>query len=248
MEFTYKGYESLINNLKNEHYNFSTYQNYSLENKTVILRHDIDISIEKAFILAELEQKLGVCSTYFILLRSDLYNPLNKKNIQLIEGINKMGHQIGLHFDETLYLNENNIPAAIEKEVSIFSELLKMDIDVVSMHRPSQKTLEANYTIANNKILNSYSDLFFKQFKYVSDSKRRWRENIDQIIESKSCPLLLLLTHPIWYNDTEIDMWHSFSEMMKVQVKRTYDDILIYTNGVPNELSFEECVSNISDF
>ncbi len=68
MDFTYSGYNSLISLLKDQNYSFSSYHNWTKHKKSVILRHDVDYSIEDSLKLSELEQRLGVKSTYFILL------------------------------------------------------------------------------------------------------------------------------------------------------------------------------------
>lgn len=41
----------------------------------MILRHDIDNSLSQALRLAEIEAEEGVKSTWFVLLRTDFYNP-----------------------------------------------------------------------------------------------------------------------------------------------------------------------------
>mgnify|MGYP004527258611 FL=1 len=42
----------------------------------------------------------------------------------------------------------------------------------------------------------------FKGFKYISDSRQRWREDVDKIIEFDKYDKLHILTHAFWYNDT----------------------------------------------
>ena len=71
MEFTYSGYEELVNELKTHKYEFCSYENYYKDSKCVIMRHDIDYDLEQAVRLAEIENRLGISSTYFVLLSSD---------------------------------------------------------------------------------------------------------------------------------------------------------------------------------
>ena len=63
MEFTYRGYGQLIYSLQESEYKFADYHDYENYPRCVILRHDIDNSIEKSILLAELEAQLGVKST-----------------------------------------------------------------------------------------------------------------------------------------------------------------------------------------
>ena len=153
MKFTYEAYTKLVNNLKEKGYEISDYTSCDKHEKVAILRHDIDNSLEKAIALAKLEQKLEVSSTYFVLLTSTFYNIFNNETRDKILEIHKMGHNIGLHFDELNYnINDDDlygekIKEYIKKEISIMANWLGIDICAVSMHRPSSKTLQANYNL-----------------------------------------------------------------------------------------------------
>lgn len=199
--FTYRFYSELVSLLKTCGYTFVDYHNYTNASKCVILRHDIDNSIEMAVSIAELEYKLGVKATYFTLLRTDFYNPSSKGSLEGLRKIQSLGHEIGLHFDELAYEAGINVVEAIKKEASILSDIIGGPITTVSMHRPSQKTLDANYNLS--PMVNSYGKTFFNDFKYLSDSRRRWREPVLDIIKSGQYERLHILTHPIWYQETE---------------------------------------------
>lgn len=212
MEFTYRGYGQLINSLKESEYKFADYHDYENYPRCVILRHDIDNSIEKSIQLAEIEAQLGVKSTYFALITSDFYNVASKKSLEGLQKIQNLGHEIGLHFDEMAYIELDNIVGAIKKEAGILSDIIGAEITTVSMHRPSQKTLEANYEIPG--MINSYSKTFFNDFKYLSDSRRRWREPVLDIIMSGQYDRLHILTHAIWYNEVEEDIHDTIKDFV----------------------------------
>lgn len=67
------------------------------------------------------------------------------------------------------------------------------------MHRPSKWILEND--IQFEGIINSYSKKFLSDFKYLSDSRMHWREDILGIIESEQYDKLHILTHSFWYSD-----------------------------------------------
>lgn len=150
----------------------------------------------------------GVSSTYFVLLTSDFYNIFSSRSYRTIREIADNGHDIGLHFDETSYSERERTPdvmrAAIIKEAGILSTAIDMEVKAVSMHRPGKEILEADLEIPG--IINSYSKEFFKGFKYLSDSRRRWREPVDEIIQSKEYDRLHILTHAFWYDEEEFDI------------------------------------------
>lgn len=220
MEFTYHGYERLLKSLYNSRYIFVNYHTYEKYPQCVILRHDIDNSIGKALKLAELEAKMGFNSTYFVLMTSNFYNPASKRNLEGLRRIKELGHEIGLHFDEMAYDDLEDVVGTIQKEAKMLSDMMGTPITTVSMHRPSQKTLDANYEIPG--MINSYGKTFFNDFKYLSDSRRRWREPVLDIIKSGQYDRLHILTHAIWYNDVEEDIHDTIKHFVTSANKERY--------------------------
>ena len=103
-------------------------------------------------------------------------------------------------FDETKYtfISDNEYINNVEKEVEIMSKILDIEISSVSMHRPSKYTLESDLKFQN--VVNTYSKFFFKEFKYISDSRMNWRENPINTIKSNKYDKIQILIHPFWYN------------------------------------------------
>ena len=214
MDFTYQAYATMILTIKKYNYIFTDYNTCDDYKKCVILRHDIDTSLDKAVQLAKLEAELGVKSTYFVLLSSELYNVMAKDSREKIKKIQNAGHDIGLHFDELNYriYGRGGVKPLIFQEIRILEEVLQTKIKAVSMHRPSQETLEADYDLS--PVINSYGKKFFKEFKYVSDSRRRWREDVMEIIQSGKYDKLHILTHAFWYHDKEKDLKTTIKEFV----------------------------------
>ena len=205
MKFTYDGYRSLLSLLQEKEYTFCDYENHSrYSGKKCILRHDIDMSIEKALKLAEIENQVGVSSTWFVLVTSDFYNPLSKDNLVRLKKLVKSGeHRIGLHFDLTTYEGESfeHLVNIAEKEKLVLETMLDTDVYAVSMHRPTVKAIEKELEFKG--MINSYAEEFFSEYKYVSDSRRNWKNPILDMISLGEYERLHILTHPIWYNETE---------------------------------------------
>ena len=205
MEFTYTEYDKLIKRLKSKGYNISSYHNYSDFKKSAILRHDIDYDLKRAIPFAEIENNNNVQSTYFILLTSDFYNPFSGSSIKIVNRIRELGHEIGLHFDEMRYehkeekWNSEEIAENILREAQLLEKVIGEPVKTVSMHRPSPECLKSNLEIPG--IINSYGNEFFKNFKYVSDSRMKWREDINILIESGEYDRLHILTHAFWYSN-----------------------------------------------
>lgn len=207
MKFTYEAYRGLLALLREQGYALRNYHNYEDSPRCAILRHDIDTSLDQAVKLAELETEEGIRSTWFVLLRTDFYNPASKRSLRTLRHIQALGHEIGLHFDEASYdhvLEKDEVIQCIMQEVKLLSELLETPVSCVSMHRPSRVTLEADYAIPG--IVNSYGRTFFRGFKYLSDSRCHWREPVEDIIRSGKYNRLHILTHAFWYHEEEQDI------------------------------------------
>lgn len=220
MEFTYKAYKDMLTLCRDAGYAFCGYSDYKTYDKCVILRHDVDMTPLSALKIAQIEEKMGVQSTYFILLNTELYNPAAKKQRDVLRTLHDMGHGIGLHFDEMAYEENADIPEKIKREANVLSDILDIKISEVSMHRPSKKTLDANYVIPG--IVNSYSSVFFEEFKYISDSRRCWREDPQQIIMSNKYNKIHILTHPFWYEDVNGSIEHSLEKFIDNAASERY--------------------------
>lgn len=208
MKFTYDAYRCLIKSLKERDYRFCTYNDETDKGKCVIFRHDVDFSPEKALCFAEIENSEGIFSTYFFLLTTEFYNVFSLRTIEAIRSIISLGHRIGLHFDEARYPECYGDPEKIKEKIIFESQVLEtavdVKIDVVSMHRPSRQIIDSDMKIPG--MVNSYGKGFFEQYKYLSDSRRLWREPVEEVIESGRYDRLQILTHPFWYGDKESDL------------------------------------------
>ena len=71
--------------------------------KFTLWRHDIDLSVHRAYSLAKIEKNFCIKATYFFLLGSKFYNIFEKDIKDLILKIISLGHRIGLHFDPNQY-------------------------------------------------------------------------------------------------------------------------------------------------
>lgn len=217
MNFTYRDYFRLVDRLRNAGYEIADYEDWEDKKRCVILRHDIDNSIQKAVKLAGLEFREHVHAVYFVQLTSDFYNVFSKESRYGLNRLADYGHDIGLHFDETCYpdffssaengklYDEQGVREMILQEAAILRTAAGVPVKAVSMHRPGRGMLETGLSIPG--MINSYGTEFFQGFKYLSDSRRHWREPVEEIVCSGMFPRLHILTHPFWYNDVETDMY-----------------------------------------
>lgn len=227
MIFTYGGYLGLLKLLEKNRYNVVDYHNWEQSDRCVILRHDVDNDLQKALEMAKLEHRYGIQSTYFVLLTSNLYNMFSNKSREMVNEMRRLGHTIGLHFDEMVYQKEmgniEKVEQCIRKELDILSEVVETEVTVFSYHRPTKMILNADITMPN--VINAYGSTFFKDFKYISDSRRHWREPVEEIIRSGGYLQLQILTHPFWYDSVEKGMKEIMGSFINRACVERYDEL-----------------------
>lgn len=222
MSFTYKAYCDMIELLRKNNYSVAGYHDDINTKRCVILRHDVDTSLDKAVEMAEVEAEIGVKSNYFILLTTDFYNAASLRGQQSVRHILELGHKVGLHFDETLYkeYDLDALSAAVLREADILSHICRCEISTVSMHRPSQNMLDHDFKVPG--MINVYGKTFFRDFKYVSDSRRNWREPVLDVIASGNYDKLHILTHPFWYGNHESDIHDTVEQFVNRANRERY--------------------------
>ena len=187
-------YIELVEQLLAENLKPITEWNECCSSNSLLLRHDIDFSVEYAHNLALVEKSMGVISTYFFMLSSNLYNVFSQRNQSLIQDIVSMGHRISVHFDPTVYPSLESF--LIEKMA--FERLFNVEIEIVSIHRPGPFLDHNNVSLEG--ISQTYHDRYFRDMKYISDSGGRdVFPFVSQYLKDRQNKGLHLLIHPIWW-------------------------------------------------
>jgi hypothetical protein len=63
----------------------------------IFLRHDVDLVLDAAARMAELEAERGVTATYFLMTRSVFYNLASREGEAALVRLRELGHRVGLH-------------------------------------------------------------------------------------------------------------------------------------------------------
>ena len=178
----------------------------SIQNE-IILRHDIDISLKSAFEVAKLEEKLGITSSFFVMLTNPLYNIFTKKNRNLLREIDKRGFEVGLHFDIQAYDGSSNFENYVDKEIQILSEVIGTEVYSISLHNPIK-----GFNLELKKYNNAHSAIF-SDLNYMSDSRMEFRKKDPyEFIKKASFMSVQVLLHPahwIGKNRYYTEIFHS---------------------------------------
>lgn len=213
--FSYSHYAQTLHEIKGTHC-FANFVNYS--NHDLILRHDVDLSLESALEIAKIEKRLEIQSTFFILFHSEFYNLFNVTSSNIIKKILHMGHKLGLHYNTSFIIQNDLDPTeTINNEIKLMEQHFNTRITAIAMHNPViNKKISMKLP---NGIINADSDEFKINRKYLSDSVQNWREGCfcHHIRKHDS---MLILIHPIWWT-TDNKKW---DEIMKSLINGYLDN------------------------
>ena len=180
-----------------------------------LLRHDCDNDLEASLEMARIEASLGIKATYFVMLRSALYNLLSPVNHARVAGILEQGHWIGLHFDE--FPHRNKSAEDLRNLVNTEREFLEAEfgrrVDVVSFHQPSQRVLDQQVTI---DCINTYDRSLFRSIRYQSDSNLRLLQDGSPtaLFADPDLDTLQLLIHPEWWTRADVPLEEKWQGML----------------------------------
>ena len=196
-DFTAAGYRRLLEELLVRGYEVVDYPMIEPVQQHLVLRHDVDMSLAAAVEMGATENALGVKSTYFVLMRSYLYNPWSEADrLQALLG---QGHRIGLHLDASLY-READLDAGVEAECQTLEIILGQPVSMISFHRPVAAFLGLDKVLAGRP--HTYMPRWFSNIGYSSDSRGDWHHghplNHAAVLNGTA---LQLLTHPVWWPD-----------------------------------------------
>ena len=148
------------------------------EPRQLFLRHDVDLMLDAALRMAELEASLDVTATYFLMTESVFYNLASSEGVEVIARLRELGHRVGLH---AVYPN-----ATLDDRFE----------PVVAWHNPEPEYMSAPIPGA----INVMEEQYFSPATYRSDSNQRWRmgDPRDELAGG-GFRWLQLLVHPeIW--------------------------------------------------
>lgn len=170
-------YHELLEAARAGGYRFRTFGE-APERGDFFLRHDIDLSLDAALRMAELEAELNVTTTYLLMTESVFYNLASAEGVAAIARLRELGHAVGLH--------------AVYPRVELDG---RFD-PVLSWHNPDPATMSEPVEGA----INVYAEPYFAPQTYRSDSNQRWRAGCPhEELRAGAFPWLQMLVHPeIW--------------------------------------------------
>jgi hypothetical protein len=202
-----------------------------------LLRHDCDNDLVAAARLAEIEAEEQVRSTYFVMLRSAIYNLLAPTNAALVRRIIAAGHWLGLHFDESLVasVSDDRLVMLVDRERALLSEEFSSPVAAVSFHQPGRRILDNRLKFA---CVNTYDRETLSGFHYTSDSNLDFRGGDPiELFAAGTHTRLQALIHPEWWTETAM----SLAEKWRLMLANNLE--LAQTSLLYREATFKERLS-----
>lgn len=152
-----------------------------LQRSDTFWRHDVDCSLSSARKMAELEQELGVRSTYYLMTTSPFYSPTEA--LAFASVASSCGHRIGWHVDP------RKTPT---NRLAVLSPGAK-----ISFHCPRPSELWTRFPGVDS----AYDPIW--EGKYYADSRGRFAHGDPE--DDDRATLLQINLHPEWWFDPH---WH----------------------------------------
>lgn len=195
--YSKESYKSILRLALDEGYRFASFQEVS-GRKIIYLRHDVDFSIDMALKLSELNASLGVQGTFFLLVRSQIYNLLSNYSLKMVEEMEKLGQRIALHFTPPVAKQDDQqIAFLIKKEFDLIRSQIPNIEPVFSWHNPGHSSLSTLSSLQIHGLVNTYDSYFLRDVGYFSDSNMRHTAEEFKDVVSRGMPKLHLLFHPL---------------------------------------------------
>ena len=232
--FSFDDYKEIIRLIKATGNYVPTYEDALGKNKFILMRHDVEYSVKRAYELAKVESSMDFTSTFFFQWTNNSYNILSRRNLDMVKDMHERGQRIGLHFTLNGMTDMELVRKQIVKEMHMLSEMLGCEITQFSVHRPSPDVLRENIKLPN--IINAYQDDFFTfaenvtneselNVKYISDANHIWRYGYPTEENIFKHDKIQILTHPFAWTKKGYDNFENYQTLVQEKYEELVDSV-----------------------
>ncbi len=231
--FSFDDYKEIIRIIKSTD-RYTNYKEALNRDKFILMRHDVEYSVERAYNLSKVEDSMDFTSTYFFQWTNNSYNILSRKNMDMVKDMHERGHVIGLHYALNGMTDMEQVRKQIVKEINILSEMFGFKVDTFSVHRPSKDILRENIKLPG--IINAYQDDFFTfadnvtedtpvAVKYLSDANHIWRYGYPDEKNILGHDKVQILTHPFAWTKEGYDNFDNYKTLVTEKTEEVIHSI-----------------------
>lgn len=213
VRFSFNYYRRMLEGAAARGYRISSFARFDpLAPRTVIMRHDVDYTLNGVADLARIEADLGATASYLFRVHAHEYNLFAPHVYKLLIDLRRLGHEIGLHFEAMNFARALDLdpPTVLKQEKRLLEDLLGEPVRTCSEHRDvSHVVHETPYYHAQFNPYETGFDFFTmdaryaKEMKYLSDSNGVWREG-DLLEHLGKWDRFQVLIHPDWWFERDL--------------------------------------------
>jgi hypothetical protein len=174
-------------------YRFGDVRQFDNGEEVLWIRHDVELSLEAALQVAQIENEMGIASSYFLCPESPA---LSERGAHAIRGaarvLRDLGHTVSLHL--VVAPSFDGIELRVERYTALFDLL---DTAFISFHAPGIDA-EILASLPGGKAV--YTRMANRTCSYFSDSTGRWRHGHPTERSIAGSAPVQLLIHPYWWS------------------------------------------------
>ena len=175
--------------------------------------------------MARFECDYGVQATFFVMLRSPVYNLMSRHGADALAQLVSLGHEIALHFDAGCALSPGKtLEAQVRFELGVLSELVGRKITAFSFHQPSDEVIRMRMALPG--VINTYNTDQLAGYKYISDSNRVWRGYDPFQLAATGIPRIHILLHPVWWMCPEAGVYDCWDRAIQRNLESAQSQLL----------------------
>lgn len=162
------------------------------ELKGIVLKHDVETNVKRAFEIARIEHENGHCGSYYV----QAYLLDKERNVQLLKKMQEMGHEISYHHD-VMDSCRGNLDCAIEEFGKNKKRFEDCGFQITTVCQHGNPIVErSGYTsnrdfFRSDRVQNLYPDIsdimvnyqqkYVTNYQYYSDAGRCFRHIYDPL-------------------------------------------------------------------
>ncbi len=191
------------------------------------LRHDVEIDLKSAQLMARAEAEMSIPSTYYLCFDSPFFFGKEDALFDCVRNLQAMGRDVQPHIDLNKIASFDT--QAVGNQAYTYSEKFGFDLKSLTFHAPGVDVA----TLASiARVPWIYEMIHRENAVYLSDSGDRWKWGSP--FEDKRINVgfvLQLLIHPAWWNP-EINVPQLISSVDKVDQARIKRFLPEYAKGI----------------
>jgi hypothetical protein len=218
MDFTIKKYTVLLEQLKKSGYSFQTVAGFiqQPEKKVVVLRHDVDDLPFNSLKFAMIQNKMDIKGSYYFRVIPSSFD------MEIIQEISNMGHEIGYHY-ETMDTCNGNVENAYNefcRNLELFRKIVP--VNTICMHGSpashfDNREIWSKYNYKQMGITaEPYFDIDYNKVFYLTDTGRRFD---GEKVSVRDKPMEKI--HTSWPS------YHKLDEIINALHKNSFPDVVM---------------------